>query len=430
MRTGADLPYGMNICVGRFQQVAECPGFDAAQLARCRLPDDFPFLVDVDTGAIVEPAFRYLYARAARRTDLTIGSAVAAADNLRLWWGYLAYRKKAWNAVSSLDIDAYSRGLTRAVSPRTGELLAKGTLRQRLSHVLEFYRWSTRDGLYALGERDLDASEYASGGVERDGGVAPLTYAEWDRCRAHAGPLPSDVPNASRQRCRDRLIWEVMIHTGMRRFEVCGLTVHQVRAAAAALPTGSEMFESTKMRLSVVKGGPSRSRDGLFPSWLLSELILYIDGPERKAAVAATAGRRRMPPPDALFLNHADSRRSAGGPLTRARITALFKTLMVAAGLTRTIETVDAAMGKRVTKVQAVHTVHDLRHTAAVWRYLAERAAGNPNPWKPVQTMLGHLDDDTTKQIYLRVTNEIEALTSDAFVSFLKTLAPHERDAP
>ena len=44
---------------------------------------------------------------------------------------------------------------------------------------------------------------------------------------------------------------------------------------------------------------------------------------------------------------------------------------------------------------------HDLRHTAAVLIYYAESATGNPEPWKKVQTPLGHKNLQTTIDTYL-----------------------------
>lgn len=420
-----DVDADLNITVARYGRLESCPGFTAEQLAACQLPDGFPFLVNRSSGQIVEPVFRYLYERAARRADIRLGSALTAADNLRLWWGYLVIRRRGWDQVTPLDIQAYGRGLGRVVSRRSGLLLTDTTLRQRLTHVLEFYRWANKAGYTAIASKHLDAREHASGGREADPEIRALTYEEWNRVRPIVGPLPSDPHyHPAKARCRERLMWEVMIHTGMRRMEVCGLTVHQIRALAATLPVGDdEMFAAKQVRLSIVKGGPRRARDAIFPMWLARELLAYADGDERGAAARAYAKSHRGRTPDDLFLNHASAHRQPGAPMKPKRLDSVLDEVMRRAGLVEVALVTDPETGEVHSRERVLHCVHDLRHTAAVWRYMAERAGGNPAPWHPVMVMLGHKSEKTTKQVYLQVTNSFEAACSDAALRFFRGLA-------
>lgn len=416
----------LNITVARYEGVTACPGFTPEQIADHQLPDGFPFLVNRSSGQIIEPVFRYLYARVIRKAELRLGSALTAADNLRVWWGYLAFRRKDWRRITSLDIQAYRRGLGRVFSRRSGLLLTDTTLRQRLTHVLEFYRWANKEGYTAVDHRQLDAGEHVSGGRESVPDIRGLTYEEWRRLRPIVGPLPSDPSyHPLNARCRDRLMWEVMIHTGMRRMEVCGLTVHQIRALDATLPVDDdEMFAAKQVKLSIVKGGPRRARDAIFPVWLARELVAYADGDERGTAARVYAKSHRGQEPDALFLNHASARRDPGAPMKVKRVDAVFDDVMRRAGLVKEVLVTDPETGKVHKRESAVHCVHDLRHTAAVWRYMAERAGGNPAPWRPVMVMLGHKSEKTTQQIYLQVTNLFEATCSDAALRFFRGLAP------
>ena len=80
----------VDIGIGRYVPADDFHGADPdAEADGVRLPDGFPFLVDRGTGEIVEPAFRYLYAKVVHARTFTVQSAAGTADNLRLWWGYL-----------------------------------------------------------------------------------------------------------------------------------------------------------------------------------------------------------------------------------------------------------------------------------------------------------------------------------------------------
>lgn len=430
----------MDITVARYAPVAACDGFAADEIGEHQLPEGFPFLIDRRTGGIVEPAFRYIYERAvsrrrtSRRRQLTLESAVAAADNLRLWWGYTRYRGKSWDRITAIDIDAYRRGLGRVVSPRTGEPLAEGTKRQRIVQVLELYRWSNAEGLTAVDEKALGRDATPSTKGEAAAKIRVLTYEQWKRLRPLVGPLPSDPDYDPVSRpCRDRLIWEIQIHTGMRLKEAVGLTVHQIRDLGSSMPVGDdEMFAAKAMWLTVVKGGSSRARDAIVPNWLLREILLYTEGErsERGLAVQAflarkkPAGRAALREPDALFLNHASAHRDPGAKLKRKNLQRTVAATVVAAGLVETVHVVDPATGQRLPRQRPLFSDHGLRHTAAVWRYMAERAGGNPAPWRPVMLMLGHRDEATTQRIYLKASNTFEAQVSDAALRFFRALRP------
>lgn len=418
-----DVP---DITVSVYRTLASCEGADVEELARFQLPPGFPLLVDRATGALVEVVFRYLHHRCVAQNALTLASAMAAADNLRLWWGYLGWRKKAWDAITAADIEAYRRGLERIVSERTGTPLAEGTIAQRITHVLELYRWANKYGPLRKVPVNLSNTRVGSVKLAANPNVSAFTYEEWRALRKQLGPLPSDGeyhPTASP--CRDRLMCEVAVHTAMRRAEICGLTTHQIKAAAAKISPDADPFSAVKLLLRVVKGGPRRQRDAIVPVWLVREFLLYLDGPERTAAAARYRGK--APSPGALFLNHGWSRRNPGGRVVEKRFTAAFNEHLIAAGL---VERADRGWSPDTGtsgRPRASHHVHSLRHTAAVWRYMAERAAGNPDPWKPVQTTLGHKDAETTRRIYLRITNVFEAQSSDAALAYFRRLAATSR---
>ncbi len=104
-------------------------------------------------------------------------------------------------------------------------------------------------------------------------------------------------------------------------------------------------------------------------------------------------------------------------------MTARFTEVMLKAGFSKAVERTDPIVGEVLQTIRPTHGVHDLRHTAAIWRYMVERENGNPDPWKTVQVMLGHKDKQTTLRIYLQVSNTFEAVVSDRALRFFRGIA-------
>ncbi|WP_081757954.1 tyrosine-type recombinase/integrase [Roseomonas gilardii] len=353
-----------------------------------------------------------------------LGTARVAANNLRLWWGYLAYRGLAWDEAGSVDIDGFRNGLVRAISPRTGQPYVEGTVSHRLSHLHGFYSWANREGFTRISQSYLEDDDNRSGGRQASRRIHAFTYDEWNKLRPMAGSLPTDPKyDPTQHQCRDRLIWEVMLHTALRRSEVCALTVHQLQALMSQIDEKTNEWSAKAIRITMVKGGPKRARDAVFPTWLIRDLRAYLNGDERKNAVLAYRRSHSGKEPENLFLNHAHSKRAPGAPIQPSRLNAIFNDLMRKAGMTEVIAAIDLATGGAMERTIPLHHVHDLRHTAAVWRYQVERKRGNADPWKPVQVLLGHSDARTTQRVYLQITNLFEALVSDAALTFFRQVA-------
>lgn len=89
--------------------------------------------------------------------------------------------------------------------------------------MLGLYRWTNKRGLTRLDPKSLKSDEYPVVGEVRPPKLKVLTYEQWAALRSVLGPLPSDPGCKPRTRaCRDRLIWELVLHTGMRLKEVLG----------------------------------------------------------------------------------------------------------------------------------------------------------------------------------------------------------------
>jgi site-specific recombinase XerD len=313
------------------------------------------------------------------------------------WWQTIEANGWQWDKVGPGELAAYRDQMLR---PRreTGRPLARSTINGRLRTVGRFYRWSVANGLvkqvpFATQEIALSRS--------RPQGFLAHVDASGGRSRAneltvrHTPMLPRPlVPDAIQRimaglSARDRLIVEWAVTTGIRRMEVAGLTLRQLR--------GSGGEPMVPVRIDKTKGG--RSRMIYPPAPLLDRTRAYVR--EERAAVVRRATRRAVvPDTEYLFLTE------RGKPMSPRRIGAMFTAAATAAG------------------VEA--TFHALRHTfaAAMLRFLQRAAQSNPelNPLLTLQVLLGHADLATTA-VYLRVVETdlsvIEASIDDLYAALL-----------
>jgi integrase len=68
------------------------------------------------------------------------------------------------------------------------------------------------------------------------------------------------------------------------------------------------------------------------------------------------------------------------------------------------------------------HRYHDLRHTYALWTYHALVEQGISEPWKIIQSLLGHAHLSTTLDTYLRVVNVEKARTADRAYEVMRSI--------
>ena len=411
------------------------------------MPDGFLFLVDDDTGRIVEPVLLYLADRfIARRGIARPATLQAAVYNLKDWWSFLTEFGKVWNDVSTEDLRFYRDAMLQTVSPKTHQPYDVGTVRRRLSTVLQFYEWAGREGFFRenLNEvsvrkivRPMDRDALAHlhsnsdkielsdllpkphGGI--DDAVRPFTETEY-RAVAHLlGPLPPEKGRTATDSrpTRDRLIAELSVNTGMRRDEVSSLTLWQILDLR---PNPSHPFLALKLLITQTKG--LRPRNVFMPSWLAMALLWYIDHERKPALQTAQAHwlKGKDKEPVALFLNGPEARRHAGKPIQNGVIDAHFRQAVIAAGLTRSIQKTHPETGKRYVGQEPRHVFHDLRHTFATWLYWFEKSQGNPEPWKKIQARLGHKDLGTTTGLYLRTVADFEAQVTDTTMKFFEAI--------
>ncbi|MCB4824265.1 tyrosine-type recombinase/integrase [Roseicella aerolata] len=421
-------------------------GFEVApEIRTAALPSGFPFLVDADTGQVVEAALLFLVQRhleVSRRW--VVNTALAHAHDLNDWWKYLGARGLAWDEVGRADLLDYKRAMEATISLATHGPLSLSSRRRRLGTVLAMYAWARRKKLFTGDfddvelrhvRRSLDSDPLAHIGsrpevvtvsdlMPRDNSgpddkVRPLTGRDARLVMRELGPLPSEnIPGVP---CRDRLAGETALNTGARVDEIAKMPVHRVLALLPSDPDDARAV--VPLRLTETKGMVPRTV--LVPTWLLRELVAYIEG-ERKQALERARELGLPAGARTLFVNGIEARAHVGRPIRRATLQDAFRRAVVAAGLIVRVPKVNPENGELYLKAVPKHSFHDLRHTFAVWTYQARHMMGDPTPWKYVQARLGHKTVAITMAFYVRVVDELEATASDYMASFYREMGRGE----
>lgn len=163
-------------------------------------------------------------------------------------------------------------------------------------------------------------------------------------------------------------------------------------------------------------GKGNKWRDVPFPVWLAKAIQGHIAS-ERKDAIE----KRKTTDPSfvdhgRVFVQADNEKGTPGDPIKPKQINRIFQTARsVAAGAGTTC----AAKSARF----RTYTFHGLRHTFALATYAARRAAGDHNPGRYVQVVLGHARQETTDRLYLQASLLHEAELSDYVQGFLLEMA-------
>lgn len=394
------------------------------------LPDGFPFVVDDDSLEVDRLALRYLDATfrktrgtgiQVRRKRTSLHSVDAAAYDLVDFLRYLVKARdaehrsvdsgmlsKSGTIQSALheftidDVVKYRDELFARVSKQTHETLSDGTCTRRVNRALHYGDWLQRTGvIFDFGTLPDDDTILLPGN-DQDDVVRPLSEKEWHRIRDVLGPLPSQQKiEIDERQTRNRLASELALATGLRVDEVAKLTIHQI----LDLRIDDTASPHDEVRLRVTQTKRLVARDVYVPMYLVKELHLYIDGERRQATAEGAKFRLKDKQRQhvVLFVNGADARQHSGKPINPDILSNAFHTVCIRAGLTRSAEKIDPLTGEQYVTQLASHRFHDLRHTFAVWKYYSEKEAGNSEPWKLIQSLLGHKHLSTTMNTYLKV---------------------------
>lgn len=193
--------------------------------------------------------------------------------------------------------------------------------------------------------------------------------------------------------CRDRLICDIGFFVGLRVHEIVKLTTLQFLSLS---PDKSKPYVSEELTI-VGKGGKVRQVE--IPTWLVLDAIEYIST-ERAAALANRKLSTRNPPTQ-IFLGHVNANNGAGRPITIAAVQKMIERACLVTGLTAVEKKTDPETGEEFLQTVARYSVHDLRHSYAVYHYHIEKNKGNAEPWKKIQAQLGHATLQLTIDTYL-----------------------------
>lgn len=341
-----------------------------------------------------------------------------AAYCLKTWLQYCQAIKKDWRSVSSIDRTDFRDALYEAVSPHTGEVYGPKGIWDTMVVVRRFYAYSAKKQWYFgdIGEGwDSKAQNGSESATSRDDATSTRIgkrkqrdkdlpkvprnqkrrsfkindlHAFYDYCGPQASNRNGDVRNS-----RDRLIIDIGAFVGLRVHEIVNLTTLQFLNLN---PDPSAPYVSQQI---TIKGKGKVVRDVTIPNWLVFDVLEYINT-ERKIALANCKQRFRNVPIQ-LLLGHVGARNGEGRPISANAIQKMVERACLAIGLVDIEQKINVDTGDTYQIKVARYSVHDLRHTYAVITYHLERKNGNAEPWKVIQTQLGHSKMETTINVYL-----------------------------
>lgn len=344
--------------------------------------------------------------------------AVGAAPSKHTWEaaGYDLLTWFQWCQLTGIDWrDATEANRQQFADDYAAAASGAKTINRKLTIVRRFYdfcrkeRWYHRDIGSAMEQRrvgsrliDEDALAHTRTPrvnaakdplmrkVGRNDVVRPMQLAQLRKLLKHLGSDSQDKED--RRSVRDLRMVELALFGGARLGDVIALTTLQFLSITVE---PHQMLEEFPL---IVTGKGNVTRKVAVPGWLVVGVQRYIDG--ERAESERRGKRRGAKPITALFLGHPESK-AAGKPVTRSAVQKMFELACRQCAIVEKVEVVDAETGKTHIKTRAAHSFHDLRHNCAVLTYHAEKAIGNAEPWKIVQTKLGHKNLKVTIDTYL-----------------------------
>ena len=403
------------------------------------LPEGALFLVSRVSGVPLEAPLHFFMETAfssigSKRLRVRPSTYKGIAEDLVALYDFLDERQLVDMEVRKTDMDAYVDSMTQNISPVTGERYSHRTVKRRVSTMRSFYKWAQSKGKtkYRFDVGEVNASSFKHHSTEKiapdvlepssiaeDADVRAINVDELARLLEAAGPSGIESIDVSRpdtnyvrrETTALRLKLECCLQAGLRRAEVTALLVKNVEAVtkgASLSPLATYPVRTLR------KGGQWKTV--LIPGWLISSLAHYI-GTERARLIAA-ATERDPGLKDHGFLFIRSDRAGPGLRLHAKSLNDAFRNLQKGIGVIKQVAV--SRNGKQLLESRPKYGVHSLRHTFAVHTYFARKAIGDAEPWKYLQSQLGHANVETTKRIYLRIVDEHEAMAGAILSTMLK----------
>lgn len=365
------------------------------------IPAGFPILFDANM-AIIEPAFAWLMEHAVIRGRSRAADTVRTyGEHLYDWFDSLEQSALDWRNADEGVIAAYRNRMLEAPSPHTGRPYARSTINARVSTVCRFYDWAKDRGFVAASSARF-AEQVILRIDEHQAGLLRSTANRLTVRRPEALPRPLRRDELARLFEQldptARLAGQWALTAGLRRKEICGLTVDLIPDSFAIDPEEQPLVG---VPLTITKGNKPRT---VYPPLRLIDFTNRYIGESRGVIVRRMRRQHAgYHAPMNLFLNE------KGARLTPARLTAKLAAGFAAAGIDGTL--------------------HWLRHSFAMAMLvrLQIQARSNPdiNPLKVVQVLMGHASITTTA-IYLRCVELHERDLAESLAFLYGEVVPDE----
>ncbi len=398
------------------------------------LPNHFCFLTSRTDGKVIEPAFDFMcatYLTRAAKPCLKGGrnTAPTILADMADFHHYMDASGIRVADISSAHLRGYATDLCHSKSAATGKNLSASTVNRRWSTLTKFILYCMRRGylknVIPTGERDTKRGKFTyldvDAGISGSGSnllITALDPQTLDHLFEELGPPVKEIVDQTVVLCHaattDRLMAEVCLHTGLRRAEVCNLKLTDVET----MPL--DQLDPVSELPVVIVGKGNKARNVPFPVWLLGAINLYVN----TARVIAMAKRQAlMSEPDHgyVFVHQVGNARYIGSRVSEQTFDRHF-----AQGRERFLMKLAKLENNayyRMAVAEAI-TVHSLRHTFAIIKYISRRLSGDTQPSKYVASILGHASVETTENIYLNSAVTYESKIRER-IRMLNEQRPH-----
>ena len=354
------------------------------------VPTEFPVLVN-NRLQIIECAFAYLLEMATLRARPAARSTLQTyAEHLLDWLDTLEQNEIDWRLATRDTLGRYVRRHHAGPSPITGRRYQLTTINARIRTVCRFYRWAAQNAWIECTPFPTETLRFF------DSNQGFLAHTQGRQPRQRNPLVGTERPGPRRGLYAHEVhgLLQVLTEpyhlmttwglcTGMRRMELCALTLNQIPDSMALRERDNPLV---KIPLTKTKG--QRPRNAYAPLALIDRTNRYRLGARR---AAARAGRQHRNP--RLFLG------PRGAAVTPGEASRQFRKAAERAGIEATL--------------------HSLRHTYASMAHevlLNRQQAGHPiNVLMTLRDLLGHASVATTEtylgSLEIRPEKIEEALT-------------------